>query len=256
MKKKTLTTIAAFVIFAMTVISVFAAPEGPEQVTKGTNERRILGVDNSTGGAIIPAQGGNVTSLTINSTKISPRWQGYYGNITGSITLDDANNKTLYSWDLASPQGEIYASNGSQIGAVSWSKVFCINYSNNLTDTQAVVQKFNGTDVERMIGANGYDKDSIVSTFANYFTGSFSVGGTLIDSADSCLQVALNTNDAPQSTDFVEVLLTDNSSLIYTTLLEQDSTGFQSSPVDFEMIVGENGDIAAASTYYFFVELT
>ena len=256
MKTKTLSAVVAFIIFTMIAISAFASPEGPGQVTRTSNQRRTAAIDNSSGGAIIPAQGGNVTSLSVNSTKVSQRWQGYYGNITGSITLDDANNKTLYSWDLASPQGEIYASNGSEIGAVSWSKVFCFNYTNNLSNGVVPLQLFNGTDVERMVGANEYDRDSFNATFQSYFTGSFQVGSIVIDSTDSCRQVSLNVNDAAQSADFQEVLLTDNSSIIFAALLEQDATGFQSGPVDFEMVVGENGEIAAASTYYFFVELT
>jgi len=46
--------------------------------------------------------------------------------------------------------------------------------------------------------------------------------------------------------------------VIYAALLEQDQTGFQggSSTLDFEMIVGENGDSTEATIYYFFVELT
>ena len=256
MKTKTLSAVVAFIIFTMIAISAFASPEGPGQVTRTSNQIRTTAIDNSSGGAIIPAQGGNVTSLSVNSTKVSQRWQGYYGNITGSITLDDANNKTLYSWDLASPQGEIYASNGSEIGAVSWSKVFCFNYTNNLSNGVVPLQKFNGTDVERMIGANAYDRDSFNSTFQSYFSGSFQVGTTTIDDTDSCMKTNLYANDAAQSTDFIEVVLTDNSSLIYTALLEQDATGFQGAAVDFEMLVGENADNPNPTTYYFFVELT
>ena len=233
-----------------------AAPQGPDFIRNATPERRALGLDNTTGGVKVQAQAGNVTALNINSTRVTNRWQGYYGNVSGTITLDDAFNSTLYNWDLASPQGEIYASNGSESGTVDWGNVFCFNYTNNLSSGQPIVQRFNGTDLERSIGALTSDKDSLNSTFNQTFSGNFQVGIYPISSASGCMQATLFVNDQYQTNDFVEVLLTDNQSIIYTALLEQNQIGFQGSPVDFQMIVGENGDITSATTYYFFVELS
>ena len=245
-------------LFVLILLSyfVFATPNGPGQITTNTPDRRGIGIDNATGGDLFPADAGNLTSMNVTSTKISLRWQGYYGNVTGSITLDDANNKSLYNWNIANPLGEIYASNGSAIGAVTWSNIFCFNYSNNLSAGQNMVQRFNGSTLESMIGASNGDRDNVNSTFNSTFTGSFSVGSTAISSTSGCRQVTLNVNDGTQKTQFVEVLLSDNNSIVYTSILEQDATGFQGSPVDFEMIVGENGDIPAATSYYFFVELS
>ena len=235
---------------------VFATPTGPSTVQKGTPERRNISIDNATGGTLVQAQAGNVTALNINSTTLTRRWQGYFGNVTGTITLDDALNNTLYDWKLASPQGEVYASNGSDSATVTWTNVFCFNYTNNLSAGQTNVQRFNGTDVERMIGANISERDSLNGTFNASFAGSFSVGSTSITSTSGCRQTTLFVNDNYQTSKFVEVLLTDNDSIIFTSLLEQDATGFSGSTLDFEMIVGDNGDDSAATNYYFFVELT
>ena len=232
------------------------AQEGPSQLNVSSNQRRTIGIDNSTGGIKVQAQAGNVTALSINSTRVTNRWQGYYGNISGTITLDDANNNTLYNWQLASPEGEIYASNGSADGAVSWANVFCFNYTNNLSAGQARVQRFNGTDIENMIGAGMGDRDNHNATFNSTFSSSFKIGSTTINAQSGCMQVTLFVNDNHQTADFAEVLLTDNNSIVYTALLEQNAIGFQGAPVDFQMIVGENGDIATASNYYFFVELS
>ncbi|MEK6943617.1 MAG: hypothetical protein AABX00_06145 [Nanoarchaeota archaeon] len=233
-----------------------AAPQGPDYIRNATPERRVLGIDNTTGGVKVQAQAGNVTALNINSTRLTNRWQGYYGNITGAITLDDALNSTLYNWELASPQGEIYASNGSESGNIAWANVFCFNYTNNLSNGQPIIQKFNGTDLERTLGAQPSDSDSINKTFNQTFSGNFQVGTSVINNESGCMQTTLFVNDRYQTNDFVEVLLTDNQSIIYTALLEQNQIGFQGSPVDFQMIVGENGDVASATTYYFFVELS
>lgn len=249
----------AIILLLITLVLIsytaFAEPLGPSNFTLGSPDRRVTGIDTNSGTAV-QAQAGNVTALNINSTRLTRRWQGYYGNITGTITLDDASNNTLFSWQLLSPQGEIYASNGSASGAVTWSNVFCFNYSNNKTDGQAIVQRFNGTDLERTLGANPTDSDSVNRTFNATYTGVFEVGTLTISSASSCRQTTLFVNDAYQTSRFVEVLLTDNDSIIYTALLEQDATGFSGSTLDFEMIVGENGDSAAATNYYFFVELS
>ncbi|HLG23435.1 MAG TPA: hypothetical protein VI564_00730 [Candidatus Nanoarchaeia archaeon] len=235
---------------------VFAAPTGPGTLTAFNSTRRTSGIDNETGGVVVQAQAGNVTALNIVSTSLTDRWQGYYGNITGSITLDDAQSNSLYNWQLASPQGEIYASNGSESGAVTWANTFCFNYTNNLSEGQNRIQRFNGTTIESMIGASASDVDSLRSTFNGTFAGSFQVGSTTISGTSGCRQVTLFVNDAYQSTDFVEVLLTDNNSIIYTSLLEQDVTGFAGTALDFQMIVGENGDVTTPSNYYFFVELS
>ena len=256
-KLKTLSTIIGLIFLILLSYAVFATPQGPGQVIVGTPQRRnSSGTDNTTGGFVVQAQAGNVTLLTINSTRITSRWQGYYGNITGTITLDDAFNNTIYNWLLVSPVGEIYASNGSASGAVTWSNIFCFNYTNNLSEGQNRVQRFNGTALESMIGASDGDRDNVNATFNATFTGSFQVGGTTISSTSGCRQATLFVSDNYQTSRFVEVLLSDNDSIVFTSLLEQDQTGFQGSPLDFEMIVGENGDLTAATNYYFFVELS
>ena len=49
---------------------------------------------------------------------------------------------------------------------------------------------------------------------------------------------------------------TSNHNVIYTAILEQQKAGFSGATLDFEMIVGDNGDVTAASDYYFYVELS
>jgi hypothetical protein len=248
--------VTTFILVFAFMAAASIAQTGPANIIKGANERRETAIDNATGGFRVEAQAGNVTALFINSTRVTNRWQGYYGNISGVITLDDANNNTLYNWQIASPQGEIYASNGTTDGTVAWSRIFCVNYTNNMSAGQPIVQAFNGTDLERMIGAGMGDRDNHNATFNSTFTGSFQVGSITINSGSGCRQTNLFSNDNYQTTDFGEVLLTDNVSIIYTAILEQDAIGFQGAPVDFQLIVGENGDQAGTRTYYFFVELS
>ncbi len=244
---------SVFVIFAAAALLLaslaHADPAGPTDIARGASERAPSAAPTQ-----VQAEAGNVTSLQIMASKITNRWQGFYGNITGNITLSDSSSNAMYNWIETAPRGEIYAVNDSAIP--TWSKVFCFNFSNNLSDGQNVVQRFNGTDVERTLGLNPTDADGVDETFNRTFTGSFQLAGNSIDSASGCRTVALNVNGGYQEQRFQEVLLTDNNSIIYAAILENSQAGFQGAPTDFQLIVGENGDTAIPTSYYFYVELT
>ena len=168
------------------------------------------------------------------------------------MTLDDAFNYTLYSWDLVEPAGEIYAVNDSKLPL--WDQVMCFNLSQNAAQNVTI------TELETSLGMGVNDVDGVNETFNHTFAGTFQVGSSVaINKNSGCRSVSLYVNDGYSGMNFNETILTDNTSnenVIYVSLLEPSSTGFQGSPVDFEMIVGENGDTAPASTYYFYVELT
>ncbi|MEA2036723.1 MAG: hypothetical protein U9O94_04405, partial [Nanoarchaeota archaeon] len=78
---------------------------------------------------------------------------------------------------------------------------------------------------------------------------------------DNCPLTYTFVNETAQTTSFKEVLLTDNTSVVFTTLIENDVNGYkgenQSDIHDFQMIVGEDGHQGSAgpTSYYFFVEL-
>ncbi|MEA2037345.1 MAG: hypothetical protein U9O94_07580, partial [Nanoarchaeota archaeon] len=107
--------------------AAIAAPWGADSV------ERVSDVRGTPGGSpqAVSAQAGNVTQLTINTTILTKRWQGYYGNITGKMTLSDASGYTLYDWSYdkdLSVTGEIYAANKS---ITSWANVLCVNLTGN-----------------------------------------------------------------------------------------------------------------------------
>ena len=128
----------------------------------------------------------------------------------------------------------------------------CFNFTKGAT-----AQNVTLSNLENTYGMGANDLDGVNETFdALYTAGSVVVGSTTIV-AGSCPVAYTNVNNASQSSDYAEILLMDNSSnnIVYATLLEQDATGFTGGTFDFQMLVGENGDIAGVSTYYFFVEL-
>ena len=244
----------AFFITLVAVLAIVgaaiaaAAPEGPGAITVNQSGRRSQTTDS---GLAVPAQAGNVSQLIINDTRTTTHWQGYYGRITGTIKLDDAKNETLFDWQLANPVGEVYASNFS---TVSWANITCVNFTSNISGS-GTRSKLNASILEDAFNISYTETDGINETFNWTYASSFAVGSTTIDSTYNCPLVYTYVNNASQQAKFKEVLLTDNVSAVFTSLLEQDQVGFEGSQWDFQMLVPENSG-GGTTDFYFFVELS
>ncbi len=239
--------IIILVLFSISAIAAFGTPNGPSEYAIGISERG--GFDTSPP-ISVDAQAGNVTELEINVTSITKNWQGYFGNVSGKITLDNADNWTMYDWAYASPQGRIYS---SRINSVSWANIDCMRFEGDGSAYPNLTTEETG-----YLGANPNDGDGVDETFKYANHSAFTVGSVNIP-ADTCNSTFLYVTDSAQMSQFSEVLLTDNSSnnsVVYTTLIEQNTIGFNNRTMDFQMIVGENGHgNSAATQYYFWVEL-
>ena len=225
--------IAVLLLVAAITAAVYvtAEPTGPTDVQEGTPERR-----EAVGPHETEAQAGNVTELDIEAISVTNYWQGYYGNITGSIVLANANNDTLYNWTIATPQGQIYASRN---GTIEWTGVGCM--------LQADID---AEDAE--LGSTG-KTDSVNNTFSSQTHPAFSVGTTNIN-LDSCRSTSVQ-GDGSGSV-FYQVLLKESTdTTIYTAIIDAETTGFDGGTYDFQMLVGEDGTTAGSTTYYFYVEL-
>ncbi len=259
-------TMKLFALFLVSIISAsfyaIAVPIGPKTVAQTTQR-----LDET----VWPpwtheAYAGNVTELIINTWTITRTWQGYYGNITGTIVLADYSNYTLYDWNVASPSGEVYA---ARTASPTWSTIACANYSLlNETGAEAQFTKTNETDEYGF-----YPEDAPNMTFQIGGDGgnhpAFSVGSVAI-AIDSCPQTTMHNdtgyvlNDQNAGNDperFHEVVLADdngNGNPVYVAILEKDWLGFDQRTHDFEMIVPEDGHgtNVATTTYYFWVQLS
>lgn len=239
---------AVFVFVIIGAISAIAAPNPPGTVSVDSSGRRQQTL---TTGVAVPAQAGNVSQLTINDVHITNHWQGYYGSITGKITLDDAINNTIFDWKLASPQGEVYFSNAS---LVTWANITCVNFTSNISGS-GTRSKLNNSIVEATFNIGPTEVDTINNTFNYTYTSSFGVGATTIGSSYNCPLTYTYVNNASQQSNFKEVLLTDNISTVFTTILEQDQLGFNGGSWDFQAIVPEDQN-AGTTDFYVYVELT
>ncbi len=239
---KLLATILLIIVLFTTILicskSTSALPTGAT-ITSNTTD-----LPTSTAASALTTAGGSFTTLVINGTYQNPRWKAYVGNITGILTLDDSNNYTIYDWNLTSINGEIFVTRNS---TVSWSSINC-----------TTSQKINAED--HFLNLNGTSVDSINRTFSSTAHRSFYVGTNYIGNS-TCKSIATYVNDTKQSASesaaFQEVLLTDTATnVIYTTLINDNTPGYNNGKFDFQMIVAEDDTKQTPTTYYFYAEIS
>jgi hypothetical protein len=217
---------------------------------------------------------GNITSMDVSGFSVTQSWQGYFGNVTGVITLNDNADNVMYNWSVASPQGEIYASTSNSL---EWNYIQCFNldadgtYDNASDILLAGETNQHGTNMtilEEQFGIAFDDKDGVNETF-NY-NGSQENGedlshelfytNNLLFTEGECVATNLFADtDSAEDSSFQEVLLYEPStaSVVFASILDEDELGFDNEPHDFQMLVLENGHgtDTDTSTYYFWVEL-
>ena len=231
---------AAFIILAGCTILAYATPSGPS-ITFISNQTK-----QPSAARLINTTGGSITTVVLNATTQNPRWKAYVGNVTGTLTLDDASDNTIFDWTLTNVNGEIYATRF--YGNINWSGTNCSNSTHIANENFAL----NQTNRD----------DNITKTFSSQVHNGFYVGTRQI-LANTCFSVHTYVNSTSQSSKFEEVVLYDgtnetNGNIIYSTPLEQDAYGFDNNTYDFQMIVPENGlaTWTSSTAYYFYVELT
>jgi hypothetical protein len=184
-------------------------------------------------------EGGNVTSINLNATSITPSWQGFYGNISGRIVLKSPEENLFYDWNDLRPQGEVYASRSS---AVNFDSINCTTPSEV-------------SDEETYLGQSVSSSDSVTNTFTKVTHPAFSTGLVNIP-PDTCKSTNIYVSGSSQNLTFYEVLLSDGASnMVYTAIIDARSTGFDGRPYDFQMLVGQNGHTGGIVPYYFYLDL-
>ncbi|MCM2326208.1 MAG: hypothetical protein NDI94_07110, partial [Candidatus Woesearchaeota archaeon] len=180
---------------------------------------------------------GNTTILDLASLTITNYWQGFYGNISGGISLQDSQGNTFYDWNVVVLNGEVFATRAYDVNFATFN---CSN-STHIGSEEAYLGHVSTTG------------DSVSSTFSGSTHPSFSVGSLSIPQ-DTCVSTNLYVNGA-QGSDFYEVLLSDDASnMVYTAIIDENTVGFDGRTYDFEMLVGDKGD-SSVTSYYFFMEL-
>ncbi len=212
------------------------------------------------------AVAGNVTELNIFGYTITQSWQGYFGNVTGTIQLADGGDNVMYNWSLASPNGEIYASTNDSI---LWGNIQCFNFTATGTYDDDSAQRgntsyygMNLTQLESSYNIDSDDADGVNETFVYSGLGTHNrfFTNNLEFEEGECMSTRVYSDAGGGEDDkFEEVLLydPDTKSVVFTSLLNEDEPGFDGASHDFEMLVLEDGHQTdtQTTTYYFYLEL-
>lgn len=224
---------AGFLLILIAGIA-YADPAGTNPLT-GTTSRGadLADIYNLT------AQAGNVTQVNIDVISITNSWQGFYGNISNAIVLQNANNQSFYNWSDTNPSGEVYA---ARVNNINWATINCTDAGNISAE-------------ETAMGMVGYG-DSLSNTFNQNSHAGF-VTGSRTFSPNECNSTN-PFNSTGGTNNFDNIVLTDGDDIVYASILEDNHPGFDTGTYDFQLLVAENGRGANATIltpYYFWVEL-
>jgi hypothetical protein len=213
----------------------------------------------------VDAVAGNVTQLDIFGFTVTQSWQGYFGNVTGVLTLEDGSGNVMYNWSETSPEGEIYASTNNSI---NWNYIQCFNftadgdYGDDTSNAGNTSQSgTNLTILENMFNIKFDDVDGVNETFDLFGTGHNRFYTSNLEFTEGeCRNTRIfSAGGGEIDNQFEEVLLYEPTtrSVVFAGLLNEDIQGFDSNPHDFEMLVLEDGHgtDTQTDTYYFWVEL-
>ena len=185
--------------------------------------------------------GGSINFVNLAATQQDAAWKAYVGNVSGLLTLDDFNGKTIYNWALASVQGRVFA---SRFNNITWSSINCSVQAN--VDAEQTAVSFASSD-----------SDSINRTFIHTNHTTFLVAAR---NMTGCKFTPTFVNDSAQpvgpSSFFQETLLSDGTDMVYATIVESASPeGFDSGKRHFQLIVPQSKVTQTPTLYYFYVEL-
>lgn len=186
------------------------------------------------------ARGGYISNMDLSATPQTCNWAGYFGEVTGTLTLEDATGDKMYSWAAADIGGEVYASTA---GSVTWSGIVAENVS----------------DVDTALGhMTANMSDSVTNTFTNSSNSVTVDVGTVAIGNDTTAATYMYVNGAAQTTNFEEVILYDGTDIVWAAIICPNAEGFEEGAAthDYQMIVPEDGSGNTVTTpYYFYVEL-
>ena len=185
---------------------------------------------------ISDSMAGNLTQMNINAFTQTTGWQGYYGNISATISLLNSNGSSFYDWSGIGNNGEIFASRSSSI---LWDSIAC-------TSPAAI-----GVE-DTHIGKSAIEADSVINTFNDTTHPTLNV---LSKQLNNCPSRKLNGPNGTADNNFWNILISDNNgdgNIIYTGIVKDNVMSFANKTSDFELIVGARSQV---DKYYFYVEI-
>ena len=225
-----LAVMALMAVFA--VVPVWAAD--PVNASATVNSNTSYAPSDSAGSSA--ATGGNITQIDLSVSTSTSKWQGYYGNVSGGITLANSDNsKKMYAW-TNSIAGEVFATQDDNMNTSKWT---------GLTNRT-------GANIDTNFSL-GSASDNATNTFVNE-SSSITVAGTPYGGIGNSSVMTYNSSNAPT---WETIALANSTSpaeanYVFVGVINDDGEAYNGANADFQMIVPVSG----SPTYYFYVELT
>lgn len=218
MKKTTMMLLSTLVVFSFLIVSALAAPTGAS-ITGNANETWT-----PPSASNFTAYGGNITEMNLSAYQVTGSWVGFWGELTGGVTLRDASGNIFYQWTVNNMTGAaVYACNES---SVSWSTISPAGASN----------------------VPSYINDGGTDDFNNTFTSSETFTSASLNVANT------NYTTTQGSAGFKTYALYDttNTVLIWAGKAINNGAAFNSGTADYQILAPADG---SGQTYYFYLEM-
>ncbi|RKX65700.1 MAG: hypothetical protein DRP42_04340 [Tenericutes bacterium] len=204
-------------------------------VSRQKMHQRVGGTDS--------AKGGFVTEINLAATAVTAKWQGYYGNISGSIALADSQGHNMFTWDwIGGTNAVVIATTNESIPP--WSSIQATNADDmGLMETAAWTSWSTGS-TDGALATFDHENDSVI------------IAGVTVSATRGT-----DSLGAENTGDFSEVVIKDQAipaskdDFLFVAKMNNDKTSFDGTAKDFEMLVA-TPDTGAPETYYFYVELS
>lgn len=220
--KRLLLSLVIAAMFVFTIQFAAAAVPGGATISNWENKTEWGGP-----GAVgsQPVTSGHIYHGDLDTTQLTYRWAGVFGNTTGQIVLRDGSGNTFYTWSNANGKVVYVTTSNSP----TWSSL-----------TAATISTIN-TQASWINQAN--TADSYNNTF---------------DDGTGSLPSNIFSVSAPTATvgSWTNYALEDGTNLIWAVGVTT-AAAYNGTTYEYEVLIPENGTggDTSATTYYFYVEL-
>lgn len=190
----------------------------------------------------IDATAGYIYEYNLSTTEKSYRWVGLWGNVSGSVQLQDGTN-TFYSWAVST--------------VTAGSILYALTDATGIDPTDFGL--FNSTYLSQTDTAYGY-LDSVSDSVTNTYTGASS-----FDSPSRQTNIDVNSTSVGSWTNYViradgtDYEIGSTNEVVWAVSINPAQSAFDGGLADYELLIPENEEAGdgegTATSYYLWIEL-